>query len=252
MLNQQTPVAITGATGALGSRVAARLAATGVAQRLIVRDRANAPRLPHAEVAVAAGYDDLAAMTAALRGCDTMLFVSARESATRIAEHKSVVDAAIAANVKHIVYTSILHAWADATFTLAHDHYATEQYIAACGLGYTFLENSFYAELLQLMASPQGLIAGPGGNGAFATFADVAAILTRVTGRSVTYKDETIEEAYASRASYGAAQVRSRCLGFDVHGDRQWRVRYGFGRRSVTARPAGDPDRGRSTYRLKS
>ena len=237
MPDARTPIAITGATGALGSRVAARLAATGVPQRLIVRDAAKAAQLPHAEIAVAAGYDDVPAMTAALKGCTTLLFVSARESAHRIAEHKAVVDAALAANITRIVYTSILHAWPNATFTLARDHYATEQYIAASGLDYTFLQDSFYAEMLPLMTSADGVIAGPGGDGALAavarddvadvaaavlqsaeyaghtyqltgpvalTLADVAAILTRVTGRPVTYKNETLDEAYASRAAYGA------------------------------------------------
>ena len=237
MSDHRSPIAITGATGALGSRVAARLADARVAQRLIVRDPANAPQLPLAEIAVAAAYDDLPAMTAALRGCKTLLFVSARESAHRVAEHKSVIDAAIAADVTRIVYTSVLHAWPNATFTLAHDHYATEQLIVASGLAYTFLQDSFYAELLPLMASASGVIAGPGGNGAFApvarddvadvaalvlrdaehaghtyqltgpaaiTFSEAAAILTRVTGRTVTYKEETLDEAYASRASYGA------------------------------------------------
>jgi hypothetical protein len=36
--------------------------------------------------------------------------------------------------------------------------------------------------------------------------ADVAAILTDVTGTPVRYEEETVEEAYASRASYGAPQ----------------------------------------------
>jgi NAD(P)H dehydrogenase (quinone) len=237
MSDHNSPIAITGATGALGGRVAARLSAAGVAQRLIVRDPVTAPQLPFAEVAVSKAYDDPSTMTAALRGCDTMLFVSARESAHRIAEHKSVVDAAIAANVKRIVYTSVLHARPDAAFTLAHDHYATEQYIVASGMDYTILQDSFYAELLPLMVSPEGVIAGPGGNGAVSlvarddvadvaalvlrdsrhagqtyqltgpaaiTFAKAAAIITRVSGQKVTYKTETLDEAYASRASFGA------------------------------------------------
>jgi len=87
----------------LGGGVAARLAAAGVAQRLIVRDRAKAPQLDLAEVVVSPGYDDRAAMTAALRGCETLFFVSGRESAKRVEEHRSVVDAAVAAEVERIV-----------------------------------------------------------------------------------------------------------------------------------------------------
>lgn len=87
--------------------------------------------------------------------------MSARESAQRVAEHKSVVDAAVAANVGRIVYTSILHAWPNATFTLARDHYATEQYIVASGLEYTLLQDSFYADFVPHLASAAGVIAGP-------------------------------------------------------------------------------------------
>jgi NAD(P)H dehydrogenase (quinone) len=234
-------IAITGATGALGRRVAARLAGAGVPQRLIVRDAATAPRFPLAEVAEATSYDNLREMTAALRGCETLLFVSARESAHRIEEHRRVVDAAIAGGVTRIVYTSFLNAKPDATFTLARDHYATERYIVASGLAYTLLQDSFYAELLPRMVSPGGIIAGPGGDGALAavarddvadvaalvlgsaehsgrtyrltgpaalTFAEIAAIIARVSGRTIRYKNETIEEAYASRGSYDAQKFQ--------------------------------------------
>jgi NAD(P)H dehydrogenase (quinone) len=58
-------VAVTGSTGALGGRVASRLAGRGVAQRLVVRDAERAPKLAGAEVAVAAGYHDRAQHAAA-------------------------------------------------------------------------------------------------------------------------------------------------------------------------------------------
>lgn len=37
------------------------------------------------------------------------------------------------------------------------------------------------------------------------TLADIADIITRVTGRSIRYEPETLEQAYASRAGFGAA-----------------------------------------------
>ena len=77
-------------------------------------------------------------------------------------EHRTVVDAATAANVERIVYTSFLNAAPDATFTLARDHDATERYIAASGLERTFLRDGFYAEMLALMVSADGVIAGTG------------------------------------------------------------------------------------------
>src|SRR4051812_9905940 len=108
------PIAITGATGALGGRLAARLADHGVHQRLIVRDAGRAPRLDGAEIAVAAGYRDRAAMVQALRGTGTLFLVSGREAADRVAEHVSAVDAAVEAGVRRVVYTSFMGAAPDA------------------------------------------------------------------------------------------------------------------------------------------
>lgn len=229
---------ITGVTGVVGGAVAAALAVKDIPLRLVVRDEARAPQLPGAEVAIAEGYHDGAAMTEALRGVDTLFLVSGRESANRVAEHLSAVDAAVASGVRRIVYTSFLGAAPDATFTFARDHYMTEEHIRRQGLAFTFLRNSMYLDYMGLVASSQGVIAGPAGEGRFApvaredvvevavtvlnegydgktydvtgpdlyTFNDVANELTRFSGRRVEYKAETLEEAYASRASYGAPQ----------------------------------------------
>lgn len=60
-------IAVFGSTGALGGMVAARLAARGARQRLVVRDRARAPRLDHAEIAEASYLDGSAMVRALLR-----------------------------------------------------------------------------------------------------------------------------------------------------------------------------------------
>src|SRR5690348_5667797 len=112
-----TPIAVTGATGAIGGRVASRLAQRGIAQRLIVCDPARAPDLAGAELAHAAAYDDAESMRGALRGVQTLFLVSGRESPDRLRHHMAAVDAAVAAGVDRIVYLSFLHAAADATFT---------------------------------------------------------------------------------------------------------------------------------------
>ena len=75
--------AVTGATGGLGGRVAARLAARGLSQRLLVRDTARAPDLPGAEVA-SATYADAESMRRALDGIRTLLLVSASEARDRV------------------------------------------------------------------------------------------------------------------------------------------------------------------------
>jgi NAD(P)H dehydrogenase (quinone) len=231
-------VAVTGATGGLGGRVARRLAGRGVAQRLVVRDAARAPQLDGAEVAVAT-YGDGEAMRRALDGVATLLLVSASEDRERVKLHTTAVDAAVAAGVGRVVYTSFFGAAPDCTFTFGRDHWHTEEALRASGLRSTFLRDNLYIDFLPLMAGPDGVIRGPAGDGRLAavarddiadvavavlldesdrhdgrgydmtgpealTLAEVAEELSRFVGRTITYQEETIEEAYASRASYGA------------------------------------------------
>jgi NAD(P)H dehydrogenase (quinone) len=232
-----TLIAVTGATGAIGGRVARSLAAHGADLRLVVRDPSRAPSLS-ADVRQAA-YDDETAMRSAFAGAQTLFFVSASEDPDRVRLHTNVVDAAVAAGVERIVYLSFLNAAADSTFTFARDHWATEQRIRHVGLRHTFLRDAMYADFAPGLAGADRVIRGPGGDGAFTpvaqddvaavasavllaegydgdtldltgperlTLTDVAAVLTDVTGKPVRYEEETVEEAYASRASYGAAQ----------------------------------------------
>lgn len=229
-------IGITGATGFLGRHVAQSLAADGHQLRLIVRDPSRVDAAG-SEVAQAS-YGDTEQARAALAGVDVLFMVSAAEAADRVAQHTGFVDAAAASGVRHIVYTSFLGAAPDATFTLARDHWATEQHIAASGMAWTFLRDSFYLDFLPLLAGEDGVIRGPAGQGRVAavaredvarsaaavlaspdahagviydltgreayTLAEAAAITTRITGRDVSYLDETIEQAYESRAPYGA------------------------------------------------
>ncbi|WP_377641857.1 SDR family oxidoreductase [Oryzobacter terrae] len=230
-------LAVTGSTGGLGGLVARDLADRGVAQRLVVRSRDRAPALPGTDV-VEATYGDAEAMRRALEGVDTLLLVSASESADRMREHRTAVSAAAEAGVGHVVYTSFLGAAPDCTFTLGRDHFATEQLVRESGLGFTFLRDSLYLDFMSFLAGEDGVIRGPAGDGRVAgvaradiarvavaalldpgahrdatydltgpealTLHEVAALLTEATGRDVTFHDETEDEAYASRASYGA------------------------------------------------
>src|SRR3954471_3528290 len=180
-------IALTGATGALGGRVAFRLAARGVPQCHIVRDAARAPRLDGAEIAVAESYRASEQMRAACEGVDTLFFVSRREEADRAASHFSAVDAAVAAGVQHIVYTSFVNASPDATFTLVRHHHATEQRIRESGVAFTFLRDSLYLDFLELMAGEEGISRGPAGEGRVAPVArddvaDVAAVVLTEDG----------------------------------------------------------------------
>jgi NAD(P)H dehydrogenase (quinone) len=163
--------------------------------------------------------------------------VPARESEDRVREHLSAVDAAAAAGVGRIVYLSFIAAAPDAVFTLARDHWATEERIRATGLPHTFLRMSLYMDFVPSMVGEDGVIRGPGGDGRMGailrddvpavaaavltsgghdgrtyeltgpeafTFAQAAELLTRLTGRTVTYEEETEEQAWASRRASGA------------------------------------------------
>src|SRR6478735_9487199 len=155
--------------------VARQLAASGFAQRLLVRDAARAPQLDDAHPLVCS-YGDGAASRQALDGAKVLFMVSAAEAEDRLQQHYAFVDAAAAAGVEHVVYTSFYGAAPDATFTLARDHYATEERIKASGMAYTFLRDNFYLDFLPLLAGDDGVIRGPAGTGVMAAVAraDVA------------------------------------------------------------------------------
>src|SRR3954469_21431877 len=227
-------IGVTGATGALGRRVVDRLsAADDVRLRLVVRDAARAPRLPGAEVTEnPGGYRDPRGLRAALDGVHTLYLVSAAEAEDRLQQHRAAVEAAAAAGVQRIVYTSFVGARPDATFTLVRQHYATEQAIAATGVRHTFLRHSMYADFVPFFAVRQdgrAVIAAPAGDGRASfvsrddladvgaalllddsgrhdgralevtgpealTLAEAAQVLTEVTGLPGEYRDQTVEE----------------------------------------------------------
>lgn len=199
------PSPITGSTGNLGGRVARLLAAAGAEQRLLCRDPSRAPSLAGAEP-VEASFADGDAVRRALDGLETVLMVSASESADRVAEHRAFVDAAAEAGVRHLVDVSFVGAAPDATFTLARDHYATEQHVSASGMAWTFarddIARALAVVLLELQSHAGGTydLTGPEA----ITLAEAAATIGAANGRDVSYVEETLEEAYASRASYGA------------------------------------------------
>ncbi|MCM6761564.1 SDR family oxidoreductase [Rathayibacter sp. ZW T2_19] len=227
------PIAITGATGAVGGRVARELADAGLPLRLLVRDPSRAPELPGAEVV----RSTFAEPGASLEGVRLLLMVSASENEHRLAEHRSLVAAAAEAGVEHVVYTSFAGAAHDAVFTLARDHAATEDALRDSGMGWTFLRDNLYLDFLPDMLGEDGAIRGPAGTGRAAVVAreDVARTATAIlrspdehrdalyeltgpealtldevattltaAGRPAVFVDETLEEAYASRQRWNA------------------------------------------------
>jgi uncharacterized protein YbjT (DUF2867 family) len=231
-------IGVTGATGELGGRVARLLAGRGLEQRLVVRDPSRAPALEGATAAQIAGYDAEEDMRRALDGVETLLFASAEEHEHRLEQlHKPAIDAAVAAGVGRIVYTSFLGAAPDATFTFARDHFHTEEHIRASGVDFAFSRDGIYLDYVPLFAGADGVIKGPAGEGRVSavarddiaeviaaliadpghdgetvevtgreafTMAEAAARMSEAIGTDVRFVDETMDEARESRAHFGA------------------------------------------------
>ena len=228
--------AISDVTGAVGGRVACRLASAGQSARLIVLDAGWDADLPEMEV-VEASYRDPASMRRALAGVHTFFMIPVHEAPDRVQRHAAAVDAAVAAGVERIVYSSFVGAAPDATFTFARDHWHTEEHIRGTDLDFAFLRGNVYMDVLPWIVGTDGFIRGPAGDGRFAAVArddvadvavsvlrgedhsgvtydvsgperltlhQVAGLFSRATGRGITYHAETIEEAYEARSRYGA------------------------------------------------
>ena len=180
-------IAITGATGQLGQQVFANLLNTTAANQLvaIVRNPAKAEALSQKGVVVRqADYGDEAVLTRALQGVDKLLIISSSEVGQRAPQHRNIINAAKAAGVKFIAYTSLLHA-DTSPLGLADEHVATEKMLANSGIPYALLRNGWYTENY-LASAPaaleHGVFIGAAGEGkiASATRADYAAAAARV------------------------------------------------------------------------
>jgi NAD(P)H dehydrogenase (quinone) len=219
------PIVVTGASGHLGRSVVESLLERGVDPATITATGRREE--PLAELAgrgvrtLRADYGDAAALDAAFAGADRVLLVSGLEP-DRLAQHRTVVDAAVRAGVGHLVYTSAPKA-ATTSMKLAADHRATEEYIAASGLPATILRNAWYVEnyTAQLPtyvehgmvgaagdgrvsvalrreygAAAAAVLAGTGHEGQVyelggdaVTLADIAAAVSAASGRQVAYTD---------------------------------------------------------------
>lgn len=180
-------IAITGATGQLGHLVINALLKTVAAEQIvaIARDPAKAADLTAKGVQVRrADYGDAAALTAALSGVKKLLLISSSEVGQRTAQHRNVIEAAKAAGVGFIAYTSLLHA-DRSPLGLAQEHVATERMLTESGIPFALLRNGWYTENYLASVPPaleHGVFIGSAGDGkiASATRADYAEAAARV------------------------------------------------------------------------
>ena len=229
----QARILVTGATGQLGAMVIDELLKTTPAAAIagLVRPGEggtprNAERLSARGVEARTGdYADPASLQAAFEGIERLLFISSSEMNGRVAQHRNVVEAARAAGVGLVAYTSVLQA-DRSPLGLAEDHRQTEALLAASGLPTVLLRNGWYTEnyMASLPAAlAHGAVLGAAGEGRIAsaaradyaaaaaavllskedgagrthelagdasyTLAELAAAVSRQAGREIAYKD---------------------------------------------------------------
>lgn len=245
-------IGITGATGQLGRLVVAQLKTKVPASDLVALVRSPAKAADLGIAAREADYTKPATLDAAFKGIDTLLLISSNDLGQRAVQHQAIVNAATKAGVKRIVYTSILHADTSG-IDLAAEHRTTEAAIKASGIPYTFLRNGWYTE--NYAAGIQGAVAGgalygSAGNGKIAatpradyaaaavavlttpghdgksyelasdtafTLAELAAEISKQTGKAIPYTNLSVADYAAGLASHGLPEAFAKMIaGWEV------------------------------------
>jgi len=214
-------VVVTGATGHLGRLVVESLLAKGVPAADIVGVGRNIDKIADLGITTKkAAYEDVEALKEAFAGADAVLLISGSEVGKRVDQHRNAIRAAKEAGVGRIIYTSIPRA--DTTeMKLAAEHQVTEQLLAESGLPHTLLRNSWYIENYPIAQAVEHGLFGAAGDGRISaspradyaeaaaaaligeehagrvyelggesfTMAELAAEISRQSGREVTYTD---------------------------------------------------------------
>ncbi|MGZ3872910.1 MAG: SDR family oxidoreductase [Mucilaginibacter sp.] len=209
-------ILVTGATGHLGKAVAESLLKKTIPNRISVlaRDADKAAEFKANGVDVRVGdYNDYASLLNAFKGIDKLYMVSGNDIANRVKQQDNVVNAAVEAGVKHIVYTSYQRrneTDSSPIVFIAKGHLNTEEKLKKSGLTYTILAHGIYADMIPIFVGEQLLqtktIYLPAGDGktAFALRTDQAEaganILLDETGK---YDNQTIEFGGSEALSWG-------------------------------------------------
>ncbi|BES87023.1 NAD(P)-dependent oxidoreductase [Pectobacterium araliae] len=243
-------IAITGASGQLGRLVIAQLLETVPASDIIalVRDVNKVADLSALGVQVkAADYNQPAALASALQGVDKVLLISSSEVGQRAAQHRNVIEAAAKAGVKLLAYTSLLHA-GKSPLALAEEHRQTEALLKDSGLPHVLLRNGWYTENYAASipaALEHGVFIGSAGEGKITsatredfaaaavavltqegqagevyelagdepyTLAELAAEISKQSGKSIVYQNLSEAEFTAALVSAGLPDVFAQII----------------------------------------
>lgn len=205
-------ILITGASGQLGRLVLTELLKTTPAGQIaaLVRRPEAAAEIEALGVTVRKGdYTDPAALSAAMDGIEKLLLISSSEIGQRAPQHRNVIDAAKAAGVSLIAYTSLLRA-DSSIMALAGEHVETEAYLAESGVPHVLLRNGWYSENVlgnAPMAIEHGTYIGSIGEGRIsgATRADYAAAAAAVLTSDEAQAGKVYE--LAGDASFALAEL---------------------------------------------
>lgn len=249
-------IAITGAAGHLGRHVIESLLARGVAAQdlvALVRTASKAEDLTARGITVAeAPYEDVAALTEALQGVDRLVLVSGSEVGKRAAQHTNVLEAAKAAGVAFIAYTSLVNV-DSSELSLAPEHRETEALLASSGIDHVLLRNGWYWENFASnvdAARATGHVFGAAGEGRVngaarrdyaeaaavvvttdchagktyelggqpsLTYPEIAQAVGTVIGAEVSYVNQSVEEYQQTLEGAGLpAEVAQMIAGWDV------------------------------------
>lgn len=246
MSNHRPHLLVTGASGQLGQLVVRRLLELAPDAQVIamVRDGHAGERMAASGVQVrVADYDQPGTLDAALAGVDRMLLVSSNAIGRRAAQHRNVIEAAKRAGVGLVAYTSVLHA-DSSPLGLAEEHRQTEALLRASGVPFVLLRNGWYAENHTAgipAALARGALIGGAGEGRIAsaarmdyadaaaavlasdgdwngrtfelagdaahTLAELAAEVSRQSGRPVAYRDMAEADHRAALVAAGLPDV---------------------------------------------
>jgi NAD(P)H dehydrogenase (quinone) len=230
--SREEKIVITGATGHLGRLVVEQLLQRVSPRELAVAVRNVEKAADFRERGIDvrhADYEQPETLRTAFQGATKVLLISANEVGKRVEQHRNVIDAVKASGASLLVYTSILNADRSG-IGLAKEHLASEELIRASGVPFVILRNGWYLENYTENLAPAlqyGAIAGSAGTGRVAaaaradfaaaavtvltgeghegkvyelagdarfTMADLAAEVSRQSGKQVVYNDMPAEQ----------------------------------------------------------
>ena len=221
---------------------------------VLVRDAEKAKELKEKGMQIRIGdYTNPNSLVAAFKDVKKLILISSNDFNDRIGQHKNAIDAAKQAGVKHIIYTSMSMNDIETSPLkgFLKDHYETEDYIKQNGFTYTMMQHSLYADVIPMFLGEQVLETGvffPAGEGRVSyasrtdlaeaiakvalsdafdnqslpmtntenySYADVAKILTEVSGKEVPYVNPTPEVFEETLKGFGLPEpIIQMSLGF--------------------------------------